>query len=493
MASVVNDPNGRKRIQFVAPDGRRKTVRLGKVDRKTAEGVARHIEALLAAQITGQPVPRETAVWLENVGKKLRDRIAATGLTTPGKPTMTLGQFVAEYLRARRDEVKRSTFIVLEQACRHLFRVIPPKTLLPKITPLDGDRIRQAMLEGRARATANKWTRIIRQLFNAAKERGLIDQNPLGHIRGIAVVGDAGRRHFIPADEVLRVLKVIPCPQFRAIVALARWGGLRVPSEVLNLTWQDVDLERGRMIVRAPKTAHHAQQGIRVVPIFAELRPYLEELRSVTGDRMQVITRYRDPEVNLRTQLGRWCKRAGVALWPKPFQNMRATRATELADRFPSHVCAQWLGHSERIADQFYRSVTDEHFQRAILGEGQYKTSLHGEKVMGIPATRKAQRAAQSKEDRCGQQWTDDDMTGQQNTGESERADDLNSCSLGEAGLEPEPGIVVKSKHRKAPGAKSDARHAIDPALQILEAWKTLDANLQSHLLALLQALKPEN
>ena len=30
MASVVNDPNGRRRILFVAPDGSRRTVRLGK-------------------------------------------------------------------------------------------------------------------------------------------------------------------------------------------------------------------------------------------------------------------------------------------------------------------------------------------------------------------------------------------------------------------------------------------------------------------------------
>jgi hypothetical protein len=40
MASIVNDPNGRRRIQFVSPDGKRKTIRLGKIDRKTAEAFA---------------------------------------------------------------------------------------------------------------------------------------------------------------------------------------------------------------------------------------------------------------------------------------------------------------------------------------------------------------------------------------------------------------------------------------------------------------------
>ena len=32
MASVVNDPNGRKRILFVAPDESRKAIRLGRRD-----------------------------------------------------------------------------------------------------------------------------------------------------------------------------------------------------------------------------------------------------------------------------------------------------------------------------------------------------------------------------------------------------------------------------------------------------------------------------
>ena len=63
MASISNDPNGRKRILFVAPDGSRKTIRLGRIDRKSAEAIKRHVEALLSAKIGGQPVPRDTAAW----------------------------------------------------------------------------------------------------------------------------------------------------------------------------------------------------------------------------------------------------------------------------------------------------------------------------------------------------------------------------------------------------------------------------------------------
>jgi hypothetical protein len=52
--------------------------------------------------------------------------------------------------------------------------------------------------------------------------------------------------------------------------------------------------------------------------------------------------------------------------WSKLFQNLRATRATELADEFPPHVAADWLGHSTMIADKHYRQTTADHFARAL-------------------------------------------------------------------------------------------------------------------------------
>jgi hypothetical protein len=80
VASIANDPNGRRRILFVAPDGSRNAIRLGKCDRKSAEAIARHVEALLASRIGGQPVPRDTAVWLAGIGEKLKEKLAAVEL-----------------------------------------------------------------------------------------------------------------------------------------------------------------------------------------------------------------------------------------------------------------------------------------------------------------------------------------------------------------------------------------------------------------------------
>jgi len=59
MASVSNE-SGRRSIQFIGLDGKRHTIRLGKCDQRTAEGVKLHVERLLQARKTGMPVHGDT-------------------------------------------------------------------------------------------------------------------------------------------------------------------------------------------------------------------------------------------------------------------------------------------------------------------------------------------------------------------------------------------------------------------------------------------------
>jgi len=55
---------------------------------------------------------------------------------------------------------------------------------------------------------------------------------------------------------------------------------------------------------------------------------------------------------------------------------LRASRATELADAFPSHVASAWLGHTEAIADAHYRQVTEEHFVKAVTTDAKLTKDL---------------------------------------------------------------------------------------------------------------------
>ena len=59
-------------------------------------------------------------------------------------------------------------------------------------------------------------------------------------------------------------------------------------------------------------------------------------------------------------------KRAGITPWPKLWQNMRASRETELVDRFPAHVVSAWIGHTVAVAEKHYLQVTEAHFAAAV-------------------------------------------------------------------------------------------------------------------------------
>ena len=68
---------------------------------------------------------------------------------------------------------------------------------------------------------------------------------------------NSSRAHFITADTIEKVIGACPDAQWRLIVALSRYGGLRCPSEHLCLTWGDVDWEHNLITIRSPKTEHH--------------------------------------------------------------------------------------------------------------------------------------------------------------------------------------------------------------------------------------------
>ena len=375
MASIANDPNGTRRILFTDPHalasggGKRRTLRLGKAPKKHAEAMRVRVEALLASSITGQPVEPETAHWVAGVGDDLHDKLARVGLIEP-RATATLGPFIDAYIDRRRPTLKHSTVLNLEQARDHLTRHLGHHRDLRSITPGDaGDWQATLRTVGLGENTIRRTTGRARQYFRDAIKRKLIDANPF---EGLAagVRPERSRDYFVSREETAAVLDACPDAEWRCMVALARFGGLRTPSETVRLRWCDIDWAAGRFTVTSPKTEHHDGHGTRIVPLFPELLPHLREAFELADDGAEyVITRTRDGGINLRTHLQRIIKRAGLIPWPKLWQNLRATRATELAQHFPQHVAAAWCGHSAKVAEQHYLQVTAEHFAKAATPE----------------------------------------------------------------------------------------------------------------------------
>ncbi len=360
---------------FVGADGKRKAIRLGKMPSRTAEAVKLRVEHLVVAQTTGFAIDGETARWVAGLPADLRDKLAAKGLIAPTVPkTATqLGAFVTAYIAGRND-IKQATKVAIGQVAIDMMAYFGGDRDVASITSGDADDFKQHLI-GRslASSTIGKRLRNAKTLFKAMARRKLIDANPFDGVT-MTATGIADRQRFIPREDVARLLAACPDHHWRTIIVLARYGGLRCPSEVLSLRWQDINVETNRVIVTSPKT-ERAGKPTRVIPLFPELAPCLTESqeRAPVGSIYVLPDRLRKAaigprgwqSVNLRTTFEKIVARAGLEPWPKPFQNMRASRETELAQAHSIKAVTEWLGNTEGVAMRHYLMVTDQQFKQA--------------------------------------------------------------------------------------------------------------------------------
>ena len=384
MASIARDRNGCRRILFIAPDGKRPTIRLGKVSQRTAEGIRYRVEQLLESLQFNRPMEAELAAWVKDLKRPLLQKLARVGLVVDPEAgtesAVTLGEHLANYF-AKRADVKQSTLTHWNQTKRLLLAYFGAERAISSITAGDAKdwerwlrtpkarehRYGEAKAdEGLAVNTARKRVSNAKQFFQDAVSRDLLRRNPFAGLKG-SVGSNRDRDYFLTREDAAKITEACPDHEWRLIFALSRYGGLRCPSEHLALRWGDIDWKRETMLVRSPKTEHHEGKGSRIVPIFPELRAALDEAWERAEPKAEhVITRYRDANQNLRTTFEKIIHRAGLKPWPKLFHNLRASRATELANEFPAHVAAAWLGHSTIIANKHYWQVTDADIARAI-------------------------------------------------------------------------------------------------------------------------------
>lgn len=381
--SQAKDRNG-FRLSFYDSDQKKRVIWLGGYRKREAEEVKRHVERLLVAKASGSCIEKRTAEWLGDVGSKLRCRLVELGLADPTKEAngpATLGPFIDEFIAGQSD-VKSSTMATYRQAYRSLIDYFGEDCRLDSITVRDAKRWRKwqkssgnqrGEKESLSENTVRRRTGLARQIFADAVDGKLIETNPFFDRKKLpaTVRGNPARQEFVPSETIQTVLESIQCPELRAIVALARYGGLRVPSEPMALRWSDIDFVTGAIKIRAPKTEHHSNSGIRACPLFPELRPHLQLLHDIANPGVdcpmssRIISRYRSNQ-NLRTPFLKLLKRLDIPAWPRLFQNLRATRETELiAAGYPRKDVNTWLGHTGEVSLEFYEMTMQASFQKA--------------------------------------------------------------------------------------------------------------------------------
>jgi integrase len=351
-----------------------------------AEAFKVKIESLMTGKLTGR-MDDEVARWLVGLGDKMYAKLVAVGLVeprvvqpaatkAPAAPEPCLGPFIDQYIGSRID-LKPGTLKFYREVRDRLLGFFEAGKLLNTITPGDADAwrlylVKRGLAENTIRASCKK----ARQFFRSAVRSRLISENPFSDLK-VSTKRNRDRDFFVSRQDAEKVLAACPDIEWKLIFALARYGGLRTPSETLRLRWADINWAQGKMLVRSSKTERHEDHESRFVPIFPELRGYLlEAFEAAEPGAEFVITKGRFASGNLGTQMLRIIERAGVKPWEKLFMNCRSSRETELCETWPEHVVCNWLGHSQVIARKHYLQVTDQHFcEAAGLENPAHKTA----------------------------------------------------------------------------------------------------------------------
>lgn len=366
MVTIYKHKRGGWYLELRPVTGQRRYIYLRKVSRVHAEKIKTNIERILQADRFNLHDP-EMVAWVQGLDEKLRDKLRAAGVPIGG-PVKTWK--VCEWIQHVTDTYpgKPRTKKGVETARKHWDGYLG-HMLLKDVTT---GHVREAIESIRMTAKPSHASRLCergKMFFQRAVEFELIKANPFTGLDFGGKTPDQSRRSLVSAEVVYAVIEAAPNQHARTLIALARFAGLRVPTDAINLRWSDIDWQQERL--RIPDDS---KTGRRVLPLFA---PAIKELQSLSeladdGDEF-IFTRARaSAATTWRNWLISAITHSHQTPWPKLWHNLRASLRSELKGKFAPSTLDAWFGHSTRVAEKHYEMVTPEEWEQAARTGRQY-------------------------------------------------------------------------------------------------------------------------
>lgn len=217
--------------------------------------------------------------------------------------------------------------------------------------------------EKRSISTANRYCTAISHCFTTAvKEWEWMQENPMLKISKFKE--PKGRTRFLDDDERERLLKVCKesqSPFLYLLVVLALSTGAR-KMEILGLKWQDVDLERGLIILHDTKNGD--KRSLPLVSVAKDLMQQHFENRNKNINLIFPAKNLKEP-IDIRTPFETALKRAKI----KDFKwhDLRHSCASYLAMNGATLAeIAGVLGHKTLAMVKRYSHISDSHTAEVV-------------------------------------------------------------------------------------------------------------------------------
>jgi integrase len=288
---------------------------------------------------------RRAVIAAREAGVKLQDLID-THLEEHAQNARSVRIDVAidEFLEVRENEGKARAHIKDLHTKVRAFARVHGQRLVSEISTRDVD----AQLAGLVCAAQTKlnYRRGLHNFFNFCLQRGYTRTNPVSASARPKVISKAPG---ILTPEQTRAMLGECSSAILPAVAIAAFAGLRA-SEIARLTWDKVNVERGRIEV----SALHSKTGRRrLVTVSPNLKAWLNQGANLRLNHSGPVR----PAANTYERLfSEALKRAKIDPWPR--NALRHSCASYLlAETQNAALTAFQLGHSESVLNQHYREL----------------------------------------------------------------------------------------------------------------------------------------
>lgn len=241
------------------------------------------------------------------------------------------------------------------------------------------DRLAQGDGQARSNATVVRYLAALSHAFTVAvREWGWLDESPMRRVR--KPKEPRGRVRFFSDDERHRLLdacKESKNPSLFIAVVLALSTGAR-KMELLNLTWNDVDLQRGMI------TLHDTKNGERrVLPLVGQALDLMNQHATVRRIDTSLVfpRRHGTKPMDIRTAWGNALKHADIPDFC--FHDLRHSAASYLAMNGASLAeIAEILGHKTFSMVKRYAHFSEAHTAGVVA---RMNAKIFGEKIENHP------------------------------------------------------------------------------------------------------------
>jgi integrase len=311
--------------------------------------------------------PVSKTVAKEVLARKKAEAVEGRYISPAKQPSPLFEEIAVEYLQYYRANRRPRSAERHQRALTVLATGFSGKRLT-EITPFLTEQYKRRRKDaGRSAATINRELTCLKHLFTMAITWGKASMNPATPVRLLRE--EHNRTRFLTTEEEERLLAACSL-SLRPLVLTALYTGFRL-SELLSLTWQDVDFSRRLMTVQAA----YAKNGeTRSAPMTATVTEALQTLPQALHSPMSVfLTRKGTPYRYLTKVFNTACRKAGLT--DVTFHNLRHTFASRLVMAGADLPTVQALmGHKNIRMTMRYAHLSPEHKRAAIALLESFRT-----------------------------------------------------------------------------------------------------------------------